>query len=80
MLPAVLAPPGAPHLWRGSRQRDALKSGRTRYDHLVGPLRLHGLKLARPTGGSSAPPKGDSLTPAGCEWLAGLQVEGGPAP
>ena len=56
--PAVLAPPGAPHSWRGSRQRDALKSRRTRYDHLAGPLRLHGLELAKPTGGSSAPPRG----------------------
>lgn len=72
---AVLAPPSAPHSWRGARQRDALKAGRTCYDHLAGQLGVAWAHACEANGWVERAAEGYVLTAEGAEWLAGLHIE-----
>ncbi|MDA8204716.1 MAG: helix-turn-helix transcriptional regulator [Thermaerobacter sp.] len=71
---AALSPPAPAQSLRGTQQRDALRQGRTCYDHLAGKL---GVALTRAwlvQGWVVSAPTGYTITEAGAEWLARLDI------
>lgn len=68
------APPVAPRSLRSATVADALAKGRTCYDHLAGKLGV-AVTDAMVARGLLSTSSGFALTPAGTDWLVGLEID-----
>ena len=71
---AALAPPTSARSLRESHQRDALRQGRTCYDHLAGQLGVAWTQAWVTTGRVIQTAEGFMLTPGGAQWLADINL------